>query len=466
MPVVQTSFGRVQGVSEAGVETYRGIPYGQAIGPMGSFGALSPIKPWDHILDCTQQAAVFPQPESRLASIMGRAVEAHVQSDQAFTLNISAPAGASGLPVIVFLHGGGFTSGGGVRWYDGARLASKGEVVVVTMNYRLGAWGNIANPEVPRNNAILDVLAGLRWVSSNIQAFGGNPSKVTLAGQSAGAFLTLALAKSNEAKGLFKRAILMSYPGEIHSSLEEAEESTNDLMRLLGVRDVKELASVRSEKVIEAVGTLSKGRAVAGSISPVFRPYVDETTLLGPVDEPASTHCSEMLIGFTREETAAFYWRSSEQIRNDPESVTAWYQATHGESASHNYRLTASRRPRANPYTQWVDGISDELFVGPALRVADYVADQARVYAYRFDLQTRQPSLYAPHCLDLPFFFDNLEQWSDAPMLEGFDVEELKPLAARFSRAMLSFAKKGAPDVEDWAPYQAAQPFLMAFDQR
>ncbi|WP_169457985.1 carboxylesterase family protein [Ottowia thiooxydans] len=462
---METSLGRVQGVLEAGVETYRGIPYGEAIGPLGSFGAVSPLKAWGDILDCTQQPAVFPQPESRLASIMGRAVEAHVQSDQAFTLNISTPVGAKGLPVIVFLHGGGFTSGGAVRWYDGARLASKGEVVIVTMNYRLGAWGNIANPEVPRNNAILDVFTGLRWVSSNIAAFGGDSSNVTLAGQSAGAFLTLALAKSNEAKGLFKRVILMSYPGEIHSSLEEAQDSTNDLMRLLGARDIKDLASVSSEKIIEAVGTLSKGRAVAGSISPIFRPYVDETTLMAPVDEPASTHCSEMLIGFTREETAAFYWRASEDIKKDPESVVAWYQATHGESASHTYRLTASRRPRANPYTQWVDGISDELFVGPALRVADYVAGQACVYAYRFDLQTRQPSLYAPHCLDLPFFFDNLEQWSDAPMLEGFDIEELKPLAAHFSHAILSFAKRGVPDVEDWAPYQPAQPFLMAFDQ-
>lgn len=467
-PYAETRSGKVSGFMVGGIETYLAVPYGTAVGEIGPFSEVSPVPAWTGTLDCSGTPAVFPQSQSRLAAIMGPAIDAHPQSDQAFSINIFAPQGARGLPVLVFVHGGGYSSGGGTRWYDGSSLARRGDIVVVTVNYRLGIWGNIAAPGAPANNALRDVLAALRWIAGNIAAFGGDAENVTLSGQSAGALFTRLLALCSDAQGLFKRAIMLSCPGRVTATQAEMADSTRRVMELVGVADVAALARETPIRLLEAVATVTRERAVLGSAEPLFRPYTDGTLLCDWMDDPETSarraHCTEILTGFTREESTSFLWQQAEAINDAPEAVLAWYRKVHGDGAAVAYRIAAMRRVRATPYTQWIDGLSSQRFGMPTVEFADACAKHGQAFVYRFDLQTRQPNLYAPHCLELPFFFDNLADWFDAPMLQDFTPSELQPLAARFATCVVNFVRTGHPGIQEWPAFTEASPYIMPFD--
>ncbi|OLL28571.1 hypothetical protein BTH42_26570 [Burkholderia sp. SRS-W-2-2016] len=468
-PVVATQAGKVSGISTDGVDSWLGVPYGAAGGELGPFAEVGPVQPWNDTLDCARVPAVFVQPQSRLASIMGPAIDAYPQSEHAFTVNVFAPRGAHNLPVLVFVHGGGFSSGGGTRWYDGGTLARNGQVVVVTVNYRLGIWGNLCAAGAPANNAVRDVLAALRWIAANIGGFGGDPARVTLSGQSAGAALTRMLTLCDESRGLFQRAILMSCPGRISATRAEIGEATQQVMNRLGAADLAALAQAPSTAVLGAVLAVTREFAAHGSITPLFRPYADGALLHDWMDEPetsaAHAHCREVLVGFTRDENTSFHWQQADALERAPDQVFALYRRLHGDAAPARYLEAASRRARATPYTQWIDATSAEAFGLPALSLASEYGKAGRAFAYRFDMQTRQPHLYAPHCLDLPFFFDNLADWFDAPMLAHFDADELQPLATRFSTAIVNFARDGDPGIDGWPAFSDATPFVMPFDR-
>ncbi|CAE6844243.1 carboxylesterase family protein [Paraburkholderia nemoris] len=467
--VVQTHSGKVRGHVNEGVGIWLGVPYGAATGELGPFAEVGPAPAWDGTLDCGGLPAVFTQPQSRLAAVMGPAIDAYPQSDQAFTVNVFAPPNAQGLPVLVFVHGGGFSSGGGTRWYDGSTLARDGNIVVVTVNYRLGIWGSLYAQNAPSNNTVRDVLAALRWVAANINAFGGDAANVTLSGQSAGALLTRLLTLCAEAKGLFKRAIMLSCPGRLGAASDDIGDATRHVMRILGVSDVAALAREPAARVLEAVTTATRERTVPGSVAPLFRPYADGVLLHDWMDDldtaAGRAHCSEIMVGFTREEFTSFLWQQAESINHAPDSVLAWYRNTHGADATLRYRQAALHRTGATPYTQWVDAMSDDIFGLPAMAMASSYARHGHAFAYRFDLQTRQPNLYAPHCLELPFFFGNLADWFDAPMLEGFSRDELQPLASRFSASVTNFVRTGKPGLGKWHAFSDTTPFLMSFDK-
>lgn len=467
-PVVETMSGKVRGALADGVESWLGVPYGAAIGDLGPFAEVEAAPAWEGTLDCSGMPPVFTQPQSRLAAVMGPAIDAYPQSDQAFSVNVFAPHGAQRLPVLVFVHGGGFSSGGGTRWYNGSTLARNGNLVVVTVNYRLGIWGNFSAPGAPSNNAVRDVLAALRWVAANIGAFGGDADNVTLSGQSAGAALTRLLSLCGDAEGLFKRAILLSCPGRIGATQAEAANATSRVMEILGAPDIAALARASSAAILDAVMIATRERTAPGSVTPLFRPYTDGVLLHDWMDDLDTSaeraHCREIVVGFTREEFTSFLWPQADAINLAPEKVLAWYRNAYGASAALRYRHAALHRTRATPYTQWVDGLSDETFGLPAVTLANAYARQGRAFAYRFDLQTRQPNLYAPHCLELPFFFDNLADWFDAPMLEGFNTAELQPLASRFSAAIVNFVRTGDPGIGDWHAFSESTPFVMPFD--
>ncbi|RKF34439.1 carboxylesterase family protein [Paraburkholderia fungorum] len=468
-PVVETHSGKVRGHLSDGVEIWLGVPYGAATGELGPFAEVEPAPAWDGTLDCSGLPAVFTQPQSRLVAVMGPAIDAYPQSAQAFTVNVFAPPNAQGLPVLVFVHGGGFSSGGGTRWYDGSTLARDANIVVVTVNYRLGIWGNLYAPGAPSNNTVRDVLAALRWVASNIKAFGGDAANVTLSGQSAGALLTRLLTLCDDAKGLFRRAIMLSCPGRLGAVPDDVGDATRHVMQILGVSDVAALAREPSARILEAVATATRERTAPGSVAPLFRPYADGELLHDWIDDldncAGLAHCREIMVGFTREEFTSFLWQQAESINCTPESVLGWYRHAHGDDATLRYRQAALRRTGATPYTQWVDALSEEIFGLPAMAIASDYAGHGQAFAYRFDLQTRQPYLHAPHCLELPFFFNNLADWFDAPMLEGFSRDELQPLASRFSASVTNFVRTGQPGIAGWRAFSGTEPFLMSFDR-
>ena len=206
--------------------------------------------------------------------------------------------------------------------------------------------------------------------------------------------------------------------------------------------------------MLDAIGQITRERAVRGSIVPLFRPFIDGDVVQEWMDDPETSperaHCREIVIGFTREEMAAFFWQQAQAIDNDARMVLDWYQSAFGAGASAAYWQAASHRARATPYTQWVDGHSNRQFVHYTLATASAYAKQGTAFVYRFDLQSEQPYLFAPHCIDLPFFFNNLGEWHDAPMLRGSALEPLQALASRFSNCMIDFVRTGSPGKDDW----------------
>ena len=211
--VVRTKAGELRGARENGIAVFRGVPYAAA--PVGElrFAPPQPVPAWRGVRDASQDGPIPPQGRSRLAHVMGDFERP--QSEDCLTLNIWTPAADSKKrPVLVWIHGGAFASGAGsLPWYSGERFAANGDVVVVSINYRLGALGFLCLPGVSDGNlGLLDQVAALRFVRDNIAAFGGDPDNVTVVGQSAGAASIAILMTMPQARGLFRRAILQSTP--------------------------------------------------------------------------------------------------------------------------------------------------------------------------------------------------------------------------------------------------------------
>ena len=229
--VVEAPAGTVEGVAENGVASFKGIPYAAA--PVGDLRWQPPVEPapWDGVRDATQFGPACYQPTVPGAANSIYHEEIGPMSEDCLSLNIWAPENASNAPVLVWIHGGALVSGASsFDMYDGSRLARQG-VVVVSINYRLGALGFLAHPElsaespqgISGNYGLMDQVAALRWIEGNISAFGGNPQNVTIAGESAGALSVMWLMTAPPARGLFDKAIMQSAYMISSPALKEAE---------------------------------------------------------------------------------------------------------------------------------------------------------------------------------------------------------------------------------------------------
>lgn len=217
---VSTSSGPAIGIEQNGVCAFKGVPYASA----RRFAKAVPPPTWTEPLSCTDYGSFAPQPGH-----LDHAVE-----EFCLGLNIWAPAADRPLPVLFFVHGGAFTTGGGAD-YDGSFLAAHGPAVIVTINYRLGPLGFLQlhrhGFEEANNLALSDALAALDWVHTNIGSFGGDPDAVTLSGQSAGASMVIALATLPQAKGKFIRALALSAPGRDIMSADHADDVARRVAR-------------------------------------------------------------------------------------------------------------------------------------------------------------------------------------------------------------------------------------------
>src|SRR5689334_17303181 len=218
-PEVKTQSGVVRGRDEDGTAVFLGIPF--AAPPVGAarFAAPSPPAGWDGVRDTVTDGASAPQPDRQFTLIP----EPVIPGEDCLNLNVFTPApGAARLPVLVWMHGGGFVAGCNASpWYRGHRFARDG-VVVVIINYRLRIEGFLAVDGAPANRVLLDWLAALEWVQENVAGFGGDPANVTLAGQSAGAIGTATLLAVPRARGLFRRVGLMSGAGQALTTTDGA----------------------------------------------------------------------------------------------------------------------------------------------------------------------------------------------------------------------------------------------------
>lgn len=406
-------------------------------------------------------------------AVMG--VAGKPQDENALSLNVWAPAGAdSPRPVFVWFHGGGFTGGcGSAPWYDGARLAAKG-VVVVTCNYRVGALGFLhlaellgAPYEESGNVGLLDMVAVLRWVRANVAAFGGDPDQVTIAGESSGAASVTLLLTMPAARGLFRRAVVQSGSRYAVHSRDEADGVARLVLAELGLDagDAKRLVDVPVADLLAAQQRATARHAAAqleGPRSPHFRmaiqPVADGVVVPGDVPAAIASAPADipLLVGSTAEEFSvtgryAYADGVTDEVFADLAAIV-FGGAEAGEEAVRVYR---DAMPAATAKQLLFAFETDHYFGIPARRLAEAYAGPAWLYRFTLDDTGMGGPFGAGHALELPFVFDNL----DAPGVEsmlGPVTPEGRALADAVSGAWVSFVAVGEPAhprLPAWPPY-------------
>jgi para-nitrobenzyl esterase len=423
MVEARTTAGRVRGTVEAGVPVFRGIPF--AAPPVGELRFAAPTPP--HPLDGTRDALAFgPAPPQADAFGMGRLAG----DDDWLTVNVWSPDPGrdAGLPVMVWIHGGAYTIGAsGLPEYDGARLARAG-VVLVTFNYRVGMEGFAHIEGAPANRGLLDQIAALEWVRANIRAFGGDPERVTVFGQSAGGGSVAALLAMPRAAGLFHRAIAQSVQGTFFAP-ELARDIAEACAADFGLRaTAAELATVEPELLPAAGDEIAAhvaahtgrwGRAAHRSI--LFAPVVDGETLPAtPWEAPLPV---DLLVGHTRDEHRLF---------------SLLDEVTPEQAATAMEIFAPGPYPAAEPTRlyEWI--LSDWLFRMPSLHLAEQAAARAHVYEL-----TWSGALGACHGLDVPLVFGNLTGGLPSTLID--DPGAAEAVSAHMQAAWIAFATGGDP---------------------
>ncbi|WP_280425628.1 carboxylesterase/lipase family protein [Nocardia carnea] len=459
--VVTTTAGAVRGRSGSVARVFLGIPYAAA--PTGSarFAEPAPHTPWRGIRDATQPGPTAPQ--ARRGGFGNLDMSPYfgpgwVPGADYLTVSVWAPPAARRRPVMVFVHGGGFVSGSTrAPLYDGTAFARDG-VVLVTVNYRLGVTGFLDLPGAPANRGLLDIVAALRWVRENIEAFGGDPGNVTLFGQSAGATIVAGVLATPEAAGLFHRAILQSGSGLGAFSPDQAAKVTQAAAAALGTEPTRAgFAEVPDDELVDLVPKLTGLDLRSGTrFDPLvgLSPFslVLETQPADTVATGASADVT-LIIGTNTEEGNLYIApegksaRSSEadlhhlaaQVSADPAALIASYRAL---------------RPSANGAELRSAVLGDALFGTGSRRLAEAHTRQGRraTYTYEFAWQSTASDgrLGAAHTVELPFVFDCL----DLPALRGArgllgPAEPPTALAVQMHRAWVDFAHTGDPG---WRP--------------
>ncbi len=465
--------GRVSGVSRDSLLIFHNIPYAGA--PIGALRFRPPkaCDSWEGVRDGRVRGAIAPQLPSRADGVMGPI--SATQDEDCLTLAIWAPDGGErNLPVMVWIHGGGFLTGGGaLDWYDGSALAARENVVVVGMNYRLGALGYLAAADVvPGNLALLDQLEALRWIRRNIAAFGGDPETVTVAGESGGAHSIASLLTTPDSEGLFSRAILQSPPLGIGlANADEARERASVYLDALGLDAgrpdlLDALSNVPLDHLLQAQGVAAAAmgeRAVLGDLRPAFLPTNEyphpahDVDLVADAARAAAARGVDVMIGWTRDEAAFFLSRHPLLAEPNVEDVgqcaaTLWGR----EQAQEIVQDKALLRAR------FIDAVTANSFRDASQQFAgEMSAHGGNAYVYQFDWSSPSPGLGACHCLDIPFMFGTGAAFRETPLIAGADPASVSRLTDTMMASWGGFVRNGDPGFACWS---ATDRPLMHFD--
>ncbi|MEV0032206.1 carboxylesterase family protein [Nocardia sp. NPDC050793] len=468
-PEIRTAAGVVRGRWENAVAVFRGIPYAEP--PFGArrFGAPVPVKRWDAIRDALEFGPPVPQ-ASHAGSVMSSVSGTGDGSDDCLTLNIWSPdPGAARLPVMVWIQGGTYLENHSANpHYDGATLAAAG-VVVVSMNYRVGAEGFAHIAGAPENRGILDQIAALRWVQDNVGAFGGDPANVTIFGQSAGGACIAALLVMPVAAGLFRRAISQSMPGTYFSERLAAAISTT-IAAQLGVRaTIDGLSRIPPRALTDATdAVIQKLPEFVESWGPMaltptpFSPVVDGALLPdAPWRALAGGAASDidLLIGHTRDEFRLYTARPGSKP-TVARMTTAFGHLAPATATEDVYRLAY---PDATPEQRYELLNTDWLFRMPSLHLAAAAhAGGGPVWLYELSWSFNREQ-GASHCLDFLLIFGTLSsaEVRAHPAAHPNAANEVTHVANDIRTDWVNFATTGKPG---WAPYDPQTRTTRVYD--
>ena len=468
---VETANGRVCGFSKDGIFRFNGIPYAKP--PVGTlrWRMPEPAETWAGVRDCSRFGPIAPQIQGAAEGLLGGT--AGQKSEDCLYLNIWTPAGdGQKRPVMVWIHGGAFVTGAGsVGTYNGKHMALKGDVVVVTINYRLGAFGflNLADATggiLPGTGAegIADQVAALRWVKANIAAFGGDPDNVTVFGESAGGMSVGALLAAPSAAGLFHKAIPQSGAADIGRAREKSAKIADFLLGKLSVgkSDAGKLLDAPWETILEAQKNVLAEPRATGSLP--FQPTIDGTVLpkraLESVRE-GSANGVPVMTGTTRDEWKLFTAAQAKLRLMDTAKLRRYAAGLVGEDRVDD---VLAAYPDGSPFERWNAVMTDHSFAIPAIRLAEAQAAHAPTWLYRFDWRSNFLGgvLGSCHALELGFVFGTYKEKLAAAFFGS--GAKADALSGAMIEAWTHFARSGAPArPPQWPEYKKDTRDVMVF---
>jgi para-nitrobenzyl esterase len=484
-PVASTGSGKVRGQIVDGISVFKGIPYAASTAGANRLRKPQPAEEWPGVRDALSYPSMAPQPDSPIRGLFASWTDPTTSGEDCLGLNIWTPALRDGAkrPVMVWFHGGDFSSlSGSRRVFDGTRLAWRGDVVLVTVNHRLNAFGFLylgkLLPEFAdaANVGMLDLVAALSWVRDNIAEFGGDPGNVTIFGQSGGGGKVATMMAMPAGKGLFHRAIIQSgsYARNAHLEAMSPDVATSHAQTLLAAAglqptEARRLLDMPMTAVIEAIAKAGKAET-----PPVWRPVADGTILpSGPSwpRAPAVSADVPLMIGTTATEMSMLMGMLIDPTLFDLDEaglrkrVSAWYAADKLDEIIQTFR---ARSPGASPGRLFFDIATATVFRRGAWIHADLKAEQNQAPAYLYEIDWVTPvdggKWGSPHSLEHPFVFDNVAL---SESMVGTSRAGPQRMADQISPTWVAFARSGNPNNEaipHWPAYTSADRTTMVFD--
>lgn len=474
MTIADTLLGQVRGQVIDGLHVFRSIPYAESTAGEHRFKPARPKAAWAGVLDALEPRAVAPQLQDVAYEMAGASVQ-HLCNEDCLELNVWTPGvDDRARPVMVYIHGGGYLYGSSHDAdYNGADLAKAGDVVVITINYRLGIFahlylGHVGGEEFQDSGAlsVTDQTEALCWIKANIASFGGDPGNITIFGESCGGLSVSHLTASPLAKGLFQRMIAMSGAGA-GRGIELGESVTNDVLAHAGVKSVVELQALSMSQMLDLQAWALENLGLAeATFIPVIGPSpalpADPMTLIA---QGAGAEV-DMLIGFTKDEGRFWHFYYPEMLEQSPARVAEWAAGLFGDKAADVLDTYAKVRPHETP-AERSSAIVGDIILG-------YLSDQQalrhgkhnpRTWMYRLDWRTSglDGKLGAPHSCDLPFVFDAFDtSWGQ--FVAEDDNAARRRVLNEFQGAFLAFARTGDPNhpgLPQWRSYDAENRWTM-----
>lgn len=439
-PLVRTSRGSVRGTSADGIDRFLGIPYAKP--PFGEHRFAAPVAPdmWEGVRNADTFSATAPQ--SPYGGALGELlVSRTVEGEDVLSVNVWAPAGAASLPVVLWIHGGALERGSSAQsGYDGSTFARDG-VVFVSLNYRLGVEGFSVLEGAPLNLGLLDAALALQWVHDEIAAFGGDPSRVTVMGESAGGALVAALLTRAESRALIAGAIVQSGPLEaaVPDKARRASDAIARKLRVNAHRDA--FAALSSAALLEARAEIAAGSSPLGG-TPGFALALDAMSLPEVPEDALVTVDVPLLIGTNTDEYRL--WLTPEAVGKIGR-VKAWLACRAMRIPRRAVKALRSAVPGLPAGEELGQLVTDRLLRAPASRLAG--RRSARSYVYEFAWSSPVRDLRAAHAIEIAFAFDRVDD-EDALRLSGSDAPE--ELAAQMHAAWVAFIRDGDPG---WPAY-------------